>query len=395
MKRAVLFLLTAMCLVTLAYNPVLASSQADEEKLGRDYAKQVEQEAKLVEDKAMIQRVDAIGQALAKIANENEVKARYGSSAISKFKYTFKVVDDKDVNAFSLPGGYIYVNSGLVELAQSDDEIAGVLAHEIAHASHHHMVQLIKKQSLVDRCVALVTLAGILGNMRSRDLNNLLYGAQLMKTGKMSAYTMEAERDADRTAVAYLAKSTYKPDGMLTFMRKLDEQHDADPTVPLGIFQTHPSPFRRVASITKAMMDEGLKVNFRQARGIACAKSVSTDDTDTRYEVMIGKKVIYTPAAIGAGPSSKERADSVAGKINKLLDSGLTIKDISEDSAGQRLLVKGQEVLKIESVDTALMREDSDVLIKKAKSALEYAIWADWLCDRCPVVLQELAEESD
>lgn len=396
MKRAGLLLLLAVGLIALAGVPSIAAyNQAQEESLGRDYAKQVDQQSKFVDDKAMVERVDRIGQALAKIATENEVKARYGSSDLAKFHYTFKVIEDKDVNAFSLPGGYIYVNSGLVELAESDDEIAGVLAHEIAHSSHHHMVQLIRKQSTVDRYVALVTLAGILSNMKSRDLNNLLYGAQLMKTGKMSAYTMEAERDADRTAVAYLAKSTFKPEGMMTFMQKLDQERDANPTLAMGIYQTHPAPFRRVASIAKAMKEEGIKFDMRKARGVAYAKAVPVDDTDIRYEVTIGKKVVYSPASVDAGRSSKQRADAIAGAINHLLDSGVTPKELSEDAKGQRLLARGQEVLKIEAADAALMGEKNDAILDNARSALEYAIWADWLCDKCPVVQKAALEESD
>ena len=392
MKRVLLIANLAIFLIALACAPVLSAySQAEEEKLGREYAKDVEQESKFVDDSAINERVNRIGQALAKIANEDEVKASYGSSTISKFNYTFKVVDDKEVNAFSLPGGHIYVNSGLIELAESDDEIAGVLAHEIAHSAHHHMMQLIRKQTSVDRFVALITLAGILTNMRGQDLNNLLYGAQMLKTGKMSGYTMEAERDADRTAVAYLAKSQYKPEGILTFMKKLDERNDANPNVTLGIYQDHPAAFRRVASIAKAMKEEGINVDLRKARGITFASATPTDDSQSSYEVTIGHKVVYAPADLGTGKTSKERADSIAAVINKILDSGVKRQDVTEDQTHARLLVKGQEILKIESADAVLMGESSQALLDKARSALEYAMWADWLCDQCQVV-QEAAE---
>lgn len=396
MKRAVLIVNLAILLIALACAPVPAAyNQAQEEKLGRDYAKDVEQQSRLVEDKATNERISRIGQTLAKIANENEVKAGYGSSSISKFEYTFKVIDDKDVNAFSLPGGHIYVNSGLIELASSDDEIAGVLAHEIAHSAHHHMMQLIRKQTTVDRFVALITLAGILTNMRGRDLNNLLYGAQMLKTGKMSGYTMEAERDADRTAVAYLAKSGYKPEGMLSFMKKLDERNDANPNVTLGIYQDHPAPFRRVASIAKAMREEGIDVDLRKARGITYASAAPTDDSQMCYEVTIGRKVVYSPASLGAGKTSKERAEAIATVINKVLDSGIKREDVAEDPAQGRLLVKGTEVLKIEAADEALMGESDQALLDKARSAIEYAVWADWLCDRCQIVQDAADSGSD
>lgn len=394
MKRAAtLLLLYTVSLAALTLQLAHASDQVREEQLGREYASKIEQECKLVEDEAVIERINRIGQTLAAIANETEVKACYGSSEITKFQYVFKVIDDKDVNAFSLPGGIIYVNSGLIELAGSDDEIAGVLAHEIAHAAHHHMVHLIRKQSKVDRLVALVALAGMLSNMRKTDLNNLLYGAQMIKTGKMSGYTMEAEKDADRTAVAYLAKSPYNPEGMLRFMKKLDEQADANPGVSLGIYQTHPSPFRRIASITQAMKEQGIDIDIRKARGVVYARAVPASDDDTRYDVVIGKKLVYAPAGLSAGSSSQERANALASTINKALDAGITPRDLSESATHDRLLARGQELLTVEDADTRLSGQDKHELLARARSALEYAIWAEWLCDRCP--LDPMQNQSD
>lgn len=385
-----------MCLMAFLISPCLATSQKQEEELGKEYAKQVEQQYKLSTDTELCERVERIGQKLAEIANSHEIKATYGSADVYKFKHHFKVIEDSDINAFSLPAGYIYVNTGLLEIAESDDEIAGVLAHEIAHSSHHHLAHLAKKQSVVDKYVALITLAGILGNMRSQDLSNLLYGAQLVKTGKMSSYTMEAERDADRTAVAYLVKSSYKPEGMLSFMKKLEAKHDSNPTVTLGIYQDHPSPFRRVASIAKAMKAEGIVVDERKARGFAYAKLVPVDaGDDSTYQVTIGDKVLFTPASLGSGPTSKERAEGLASAVNKMLDSGLTSNQIVEDRVSHRLLAKGEELLRIGKGDAEILGKDDKAVLDQARSALNYAIWADWLCDRCPVVVQAAEEASD
>lgn len=396
MKRVGLFYALWVCVIALVVSPCLADGQKQEEDLGKEYAKQVEEQCKLVKDKAVSDRVDRIGQALAQIANANEVKASYGSSKIFKFAYHFKVIEDKDVNAFSLPGGYVYVNSGLVELAKSDDEIAGVLAHEIAHAAHHHMAQLIKKQSVVDKYVAIISLAGILSNMRSQDLNNLLYGAQLMKTGKMSSYTKDAERDADRTAVSYLVKSTYNPEGMLSFMKKLDAQHDSNPSLPLGIYEDHPAAFRRVASIAKALKEEGVAIDVRKARGFAYAQPVQIDAGDgSKYQVTIGGRVFYTPATLQAGATSKQRAENLAGAVNKLLDSGVAPRDLTEDKTGRRLLAKGSEILRVDAADAPLVGKNESEVLDQARSALDYAIWADWLCDKCLVVQQAADDDSD
>ena len=106
-----------------------------EVKLGRMNAEENDRQVKLITDSKILERVNRIGGELARIANNYPIPATWGSSQLKPFKYTFKVVDDKDVNAYSLPGGFIYVHKGLIDAVRSDDELAGVLAHEIAHAA--------------------------------------------------------------------------------------------------------------------------------------------------------------------------------------------------------------------------------------------------------------------
>ena len=392
--------LTAILILTIASTLIYTGNawcydKKSEEKMGRDYAKDIEKDLTLVKDQQIIERVQRVGQTLAKIANEQVVEARYGASDIFQFKYVFKVVDEKEINAFSLPGGIIYVNSGLLELCETDDELAGVLAHEIAHASHHHISQILRKQSKVDRYIALVTIAGILGNLRGKDLNNLLFGAQMIRTGKISSCTQEAEKDADRTSVAYMVKSPYNPEGLLTFMRKLEAKHEENPTVTLGIFQTHPSPFKRVTSITKAMQDAGIKLDIRKMRDTAYAKAVPVEEGSDKYRVMICKKVVYTPASLSSGVSSKDRAEAIAKNINSALDSVISPKDIVEDAAGKCLIAKGCELIKVEPEDVALNGSDERAILSTTRTALKYATWADWLCNGCDVLKEVDKEDSN
>jgi Zn-dependent protease with chaperone function len=355
------------------------ASQKSEESMGRQYSEQFEKDAKLVTDKQVIERVERIGQALAKIANSYEVPAYYGTSNIIKFKYQFKVVEDEDVNAMSLPGGIIYVNTGLLDLVESDDELAGVLAHEIAHAAHHHMSQLLKKSSAVDRYVALIALAGILGNARARDMNNLMMGAQMLSIGKMSGYTLQAERDADKTAVAYMAKSSYNPDGLVTFMNKLQNKHASNPSAPLGIFMDHPSPYRRAESITKAMEELGLKSDVRKLRNVAYAKAEPVPEDKSHYRVVICDRVVCQPASIAGGQSSKDRANKIAADVNAALDAGISCRDLVCDTSGQCLETKKARLVTVDPQDSALAGKTPAQLLAQARSALEFAIWAEWL----------------
>ncbi|MCE5198701.1 MAG: M48 family metalloprotease [Armatimonadota bacterium] len=385
-KRIRLILISLLALTLMPALSSFGDRVKDEEKLGRDAAKSIEEQVKFVTDPAIVKRVERIGQRLADIASSTEVTASYGSSEIYPFKYQFKVIEDDDVNAFALPGGLVYVNSGLIDVASSDDEIAGVLAHEIAHVSHHHAVRLVKSQSKLDRYVALIALAGILGNARSKDLNNLLLGAQMLKIGRTSSQTQEAEKDADRTAVAYMIDSAYNPEALISFMKKLDTIHDQNPTVSLGIYQTHPAPYRRVNAITQTMIAMGYKLDTRKLNDIAYARCVPVNEGSEQYEVVISNRVFFTPASGANKQASKERAETIAKKINEALNAGLTAKDIREDDSGTCLLVKDTQILKVEPEDAT--DDNNRALLNKARSALERAVWADWLCNDCSVVQQ-------
>lgn len=375
-------------ILCLAAQVSIADLQSEEESAGRKYAAEIEKQETIVDDPAICERVERIGAELARIALENEIPASYGSSEVCDFKYTFKVIQDEDVNAFSLPGGFIYVNTGLLDLVESDDELAGVIAHEIAHSAHHHVTHLMNKQSKVDRYVALAALAGILGDMKSRDLNNLLMGVQMYRVGKMSSYTQEAEADADRTAVSYMARSSYNPQGLVSFMKKLQAQHTNNPGLPLGIFQTHPAAHKRVSAIARAMTDEGIAYNMRKMKDIAYASAIPVEEDPDRCQVVISKKVLFEPASLPGDKSSRERAEMIAQRINEALDSGLSTKDITCDGESC-LIINGTEVLKVEDEDCKLSGCEDRTLLDKARSTLAFAVWAEWLCDNCESMNEE------
>ncbi len=391
--RYIRFSITIIAICLLISGCVWCDSKKDEEKTGREYANQIDKELVIVDDPEYVDRVQRVGQALVKIANSQEVNASYGESKIYDFKYQFKVIEDKDVNAFALPGGFIYVNTGLLDVIDSDDELAGVLAHEIAHIAHHHTSRLLKEQSKFDKYVALIALAGIFGKVKNTDLNNILLGAQMLRTGKTSSQTMDAERDADRTAVAYLARSNFKAEGLLTFMQKLDRIHAENPSLPLGIYKTHPSPFQRIDSITQAMVAEGLAPNVRKLKGVAYAQVVADENSD-QYKVIICDRDVCMPASLkNGGPTSKERAEQIAKRINTMLDSGIRAKDIIENTASSCLVAGNIEIFKVEPEDTKA-RKNTEVLAQ-AKSALERAAWADWLCNSCTASRELTSVTSD
>ncbi|MCX6374461.1 MAG: M48 family metalloprotease [Armatimonadetes bacterium] len=270
-----------------------------EVKMGREAAVDVEKEKKLITDPAVTERVERIGKAIAEVANLDVVPATYGNSEIYKFDYKFKVIEDESVNAFSLPGGIIYVHKGLLDYVQSDHELAGVLAHEIAHSAHHHMTYLLKEQSKLDGQIALVLIAGMLTKVNSRDLGHLLIGAQLVRIARASGYGQKAEADADVVAVAYMAKAGYNPVGSLTFMERLAHDYAASPSLDLGIMQTHPAPADRCKCVTAQIKALGLPINRRAVTDSLKAVTEQTVVGDkTIVQVKLGDKVIFEAAPI-------------------------------------------------------------------------------------------------
>ncbi|MGQ9456170.1 MAG: M48 family metalloprotease [Armatimonadota bacterium] len=349
----------------------------EKESMGRRLAAQVEKSVKLVSG-PLADRVRRIGNSLAVIANGHQVPGVFGSYEVREFSYKFKVIDSADVNAFSLPGGYVYVNSGLVNMAESDDELAGVLAHEIAHVAHHHAITLMRSQRNLDKYLALATFAGILGNARGSDLQNLLLGVQTLRLGKLNQYTMIAEEDADRTAVEYMLLAGYSPQGFIDFLHKLDKKRVENPGLPLGIFQTHPAPHRRIASIAQVLESRGVQVCTYSSSEPVRAYTRLVDSRAELFQVVVLDRVVVTPAPSKSGTTSRERAEEISLRINQVLESGVSCFDVDLDRDTFSVVIRGNKLFTIEPED-ARPPATRDIILEQARDALVYAIWASWV----------------
>ena len=214
------------------------TSTDKEVETGRRLALRVEREMALAADEAMQQRVKDIGARIAAVCDRRELV------------YTFAVVEDKDVNAFSLPGGYVFLNNALVKEAATDDELAGVIAHEVGHIAARHAVKRYES-GLGLQLATLATLAARQGEA-ARGLSVAAQAAQL-------AYARQDELEADRLAVKYMKAAGFDPKAMLTFLEKL-QQSDQDRShyLPRGVVRphyalTHPYVPERVRGIKEAL----------------------------------------------------------------------------------------------------------------------------------------------
>jgi predicted Zn-dependent protease len=168
-----------------------------------------------------------------------------GQTALGNRRWDFFVVQDDAVNAFNLPGGLVYVHSGLLREADALDELASVLGHEIAHGAARHGTQLMTRAYGYNVVAALV-----LGSQPSMTQQVL---AQVVGTGILTDYSRGAENEADRLGVAYMYQAGYAPQGASSFMRELLSLRRQRPGRVQQFFSSHPLTEERIENIDAAV----------------------------------------------------------------------------------------------------------------------------------------------
>lgn len=375
LKRLFVISLVLGGLVTGAFVP----SQADEDpevRMGREAAQEIERTLKLVNDSALVERVNRIGQEIADVANASDIPVTWGINKKSQFQYTFKIVDDKDVNAFSLPGGFIYVNKGLLDYVQSDHELAAVLAHEIAHAAHHHLLKLGQENEKINRRVTLpALLVLVLTGAPARDLNNVMMGVQLYQIAKLNGFTQEAEMDADHAAIYYLTRTKYNPVGMLTFMERLARDEARRPERQLGIFRTHPPSRERAQAMLDLFKQLNIPVNRRAVARILPVDLREKTVQDRRLsEVYLNSIPVFAPADSN-GKSSAERAQQIRERLDSLLNDGIQMFDIRLSSDKRTVVARNNPIVTIEPEDASLYGKSIQELAEQVSNAIKRALW--------------------
>lgn len=202
--------------------------------LGNQIAGEFEQTARMVEDPVIADYVDRIGQNIVKHSD-------------AKVPFHIKVVDTDEVNAFAFPGGYFYVNKGLLLAARNEAEMAGVMAHEISHVTARHATaRMSKGQYLQFAAIPALFVGGYWLQMGIQNAMGLGINLELM------GITRESEREADQLGIQYLWNAGYDPNAFVSFFEKMQEEEKSKPGRLAGWFRTHPSTTNRIV----AAMDE-------------------------------------------------------------------------------------------------------------------------------------------
>ena len=201
-----------------------------EVRMGREAAAEVDRQAKFIDDPIITEYVNRVGQNIVLHSD-------------AKVPFTIKVIDSDEVNAFALPGGFFYVNKGLLLAADNEAELAGVMAHEIAHVAARHAVENQAKASLLEYMAlgASIFLGGIPGLIYQNTAGIGLLGI-FMK------FSRGAEEEADKLGVQYMYAAGYDPGAMATMFEKLEAKNKKKPGFISRAFATHPAPPDRRAS---------------------------------------------------------------------------------------------------------------------------------------------------
>ncbi len=207
----------------------------EEKKLGKRIFLEMEKRVECVRDLPLQTYLEKLG---------NSLVAQVGSTP---FEFKFYLMNASDPNAFAIPGGYIFVTTGLIVLAENDNEVAGVLSHEISHVTARHISQLIERSKRINIATAAAILAGLLLGGGGKTSEAVTTTA--MATGEALAlkYTRENETDADQNALQYMIKAGYDPYGMITFLSRLYKTSlVSGPQIPIYL-STHPAIENRIS----------------------------------------------------------------------------------------------------------------------------------------------------
>jgi len=207
-------------------------SQQQEIQMGQEYAQQINAQLPIVQDPELNRYINVLGDSIAGLTSRKDLD------------WHFFIVDSKEVNAFAVPGGYVYVNRGLIERSDKMDEVAGVLGHEIGHVVRRHTVKQMEKEQGAN---VGITLACVLTGV----CNSQVAGAAINIAGSavFARFSRSDEAEADQEGFNNVVRAGISPEGMVSMFQKLLEERKSRPAGVEAWFLTHPLEEDRITAI--------------------------------------------------------------------------------------------------------------------------------------------------
>lgn len=350
--RPALPVLIALLVIGIA--PVLGAPADDAEiRIGRDYARRIELQYKVVTDPAVADRVARIGQLVAQTTERPTLP------------WSFKVIEFAEPNAVALPGGFVYVTKPMLSFVRSDHELAAVLAHEVAHTARRHQMEMIRRSNqAMFWTLIIVALTGD---------PNLAAGAQLISYGMLSGYTRDLEREADLLSIAYLARTPYTPVGALTLMERLLREERFRATIDPGAFRDHPRTEERVAYILTELRRRGIPIIRRTSANFL---RITTQEVTDGGREIAELSVNEMPVVRLPDPA---RIASMAARLDQFFDGDPDPGHVTTIRLGEtwEIIGGGKVLLTIRSTDAAFLGVSAADAAAQIQSRLRWAIEQD------------------
>ncbi|MFC1474512.1 M48 family metalloprotease [bacterium] len=346
---------------------ILDVSESKEIRIGEEAAQTLINHYGLVENQAEIQRLEGISDHLIEASGRPELE------------YHFYIIDTDFVNAFALPGGYIFLTRGLMDFVDNDDELASVICHELVHVAHRHGVVMYKK-SLKNMVMNFIVLA------LTKD-PKLLMAGQMYQQSRMDIFGRSAEVEADTFGLKYMLSAGYNPHSSLRFLENMERESTHHPNLLEDYFDFHPPMDER----KKIMKDEYVKLGIEVPVGrknhiserIVVKESCKSEGGCT-VSLRGRKKDIMVIGDTGTLGNVYDRARAVSGSLNDLLDSGVRMFETEKRMTGDEWSLWARNIMivkvlpgDVEANSAGGTEELADTWLKNIKMFL----WNDFIKD--------------
>jgi predicted Zn-dependent protease len=244
-----------VCLLSLSLATACGTlSVEDEKKLGHQVQRQVRDQFTLMRDRVVVNYIRDLGEGLV------------SSARPSPFDFRFFVVEDPGLNAFAVPGGAIYINTGLISEADDVSELIGVVAHEMGHVTARHVAENYNRQRATGVVAQVLTLAIAILTGSSIGAQGGQVATGLAAQAYLATYTRDAEREADRLAIETMVRGGWDPNGMNRMFLKLMEQSAGGFRAP-QLLSSHPATAERMENVNSEIAKYGELPRLRSTDG--------------------------------------------------------------------------------------------------------------------------------
>jgi Zn-dependent protease with chaperone function len=330
--------------VSVSSDIVSSDATPQEVKLAKIGSKEVEERMTIIIDPARQARAETIVNRLKPHMERN-------------LPYAAKIVDDETINAFALAGGPIYVTTGMLDFVKTDLELAGVLAHEMAHADRKHVIiQMARNER--------TTLLALAAMIASRGHGAAIFAANALQVAVMGAYSIYIEKEADAIGITALTRAGYNPVGVLTLQERLLEESLKRAYIDPGIYRTHPETKERIAAAITYMKENGAPIERKHALGVLRAG----------VSVMSGDICLLIDGVPLWRAPENEKTEDLVIKIADDLRDMLQLESapydirIETSSSGRALFIKGRLI--VEESELPEGAESIDALREGIRSSL-------------------------